>query len=156
MEDVPHGNITYSELTFLLLTSCVANKKSFVMKRLECCQSVLVHLLAGISSFKEGIDRLCECCGHRKCVLSTHCERTGSSGAAWSWDKYIVINTLENCWGNFVWKLRRVWKHGYSLQVHFNSQTKTMLFLADIVDGKKGTIQCDGIKSLKVRKVKWC
>lgn len=82
MEDVPHGNVTYSELIFLLLTSCVDSKKSFVTKRLECYQSVLVHLLAGISSFKEGIDRLCECCGHRKCVLSTHCERTGSSGAA--------------------------------------------------------------------------
>lgn len=40
------------------------------------------HLLAGISSFKEGIDRLCESSGYRQRVLSPHGERTGSSGAA--------------------------------------------------------------------------
>lgn len=42
-----------------------------------------LHLLAGISSFKEGIDCFCESSGYRQCVLSPHGERTGPSGAAW-------------------------------------------------------------------------
>lgn len=47
-----------------------------------------VDLLVGISPFEEGIDCLCEGCGHRQRVLGSHGERTGSSGAAWRWNKH--------------------------------------------------------------------
>lgn len=51
--------------------------------KLEKKNTLHVHLLVGISPFEEGIDCLCECCGHRQRVLGSHGERTGSSGAAW-------------------------------------------------------------------------
>lgn len=39
-------------------------------------------VLAGVGSFKEGVDGLCESSGHGERVLSPHGEGTRTSGAA--------------------------------------------------------------------------
>lgn len=61
-------------------------------------QMHVFHLLAGISSFEEGIDRLCESSGYRQRVLSPHCERTGPSGAAWPQRKHTHTEIKRKHW----------------------------------------------------------
>lgn len=114
-----------------------------------------VDLLVGISPFEEGIDCLCECCGHRQRVLGSHGERTGSSGAAWRWNKH-----TQRCEHNPEQRPSTQCQEPSagmetSWQTHCNPQAEATLFLADIVDGKTGE-RCKVMESKdeKARRVK--